>query len=121
MDNSKVTKQLLEVSPTKIPTIAAKNMNELGIPMQLVTMEVEDLVIFNGKLTGHAHINRVSSVHEVTHVNCSSFYGTENLLWSLNRMNDIVPNNYAKGQILLKGEDIIEASVCPEALISYAR
>jgi len=60
-------------------------------------MEVECLAIYIGKLTADAHNYLVSSDHKVTQVSCPTVYSQDNLLWSLNYLNDMVPNVHTKG------------------------
>jgi phosphate transport system ATP-binding protein len=66
---------------------------------------------YYGQFKALGNIDLDIPAHQITAIIGPSGCGKSTLLRSINRMNDVVPNTHAEGQILLNGDNILGAGV----------
>jgi phosphate transport system ATP-binding protein len=80
------------------------------------TVEITNLDLFYGKFHAVKDVNLKVPGNRVTAFIGSSGCGKSTVLRSINRMHELVPGAYAKGQVVVDGEDVYGANVDPVAV-----
>ena len=85
--------------------------SELGSSAGTSAIQIRDLNFYYGK--GHAlkHVNLAVPANAVTAIIGPSGCGKSTLLRTINRIYELYPEQYAEGQILIDGENILDRSV----------
>ena len=76
-------------------------------------IEIKDLDIYYGKFHAVKSVNMTIEPRAVTAFIGSSGCGKSTVLRSLNRMHEVIPGAYVKGEVLLDGENIYGPKIDP--------
>lgn len=97
-------------TPLSIPIAVAKN-TEGASTSEDNKIEFRDYSFYYGRFKALGNIGMNVLINRITAIIGPSGCGKSTLLRSINRMNDLVPNVHAEGQILLNGENTIGPGV----------
>jgi phosphate transport system ATP-binding protein len=94
-----------------VPSRSAPVAEGHAPPMQTIALDA-----FFGRHHAVQDINLSFPEHTVTAIIGPSGCGKSTLIRTLNRMHELVPNAYAKGEVLLRGQDIYGRGADPVAI-----
>jgi len=101
---------LVETTPTSPPAPALTRPGEspTSPPPKI---EIRDLDVYYGQFRAVRDVNLDVAANRVTAIIGPSGCGKSTVLRTLNRMNDLVDNARATGQVILDGEDILSTQI----------
>ncbi|MCM8711559.1 phosphate ABC transporter ATP-binding protein PstB [Clostridium sp. SYSU_GA19001] len=74
-------------------------------------LEIKNLNFYYGRVQALKEINIKIEPYKITALIGPSGCGKSTFLRTLNRMNDLIPNTHAEGEILLEGENILSKEI----------
>jgi len=100
----------VETTPTSAPAPALARPGEspTSPPPKI---EIRDLDVYYGQFRAVRDVNLDVAANRVTAIIGPSGCGKSTVLRTLNRMNDLVDNARATGQVILDGEDILSTQI----------
>jgi len=76
-------------------------------------LQIKDLNVYYGNFRAVKHVNLDIQRNKITAIIGSSGCGKSTMLRSINRMNELIPNTRMEGDILYRGENILDAKMDP--------
>jgi len=98
---------------TQIGPMQGKIMSTDSAPENNVVLETRNLDIFYGDFLAVTGVNIKIPRHKITAIIGPSGCGKTTLLRAFNRMNELVPGTYIRGEVVFDGQNLYEKTVDP--------
>lgn len=87
-------------------------MNDIS-PTDPFAIQIKDLNVYYGSFRAVKHVNLDIQRNKITAIIGSSGCGKSTMLRSINRMNELIPTTRMEGEILYRGENILDPQIDP--------
>jgi phosphate transport system ATP-binding protein len=101
----------LEKAVRTVPQLQVKSAMAEVLGDLEMKMEMNDLSVYYGEFRALASVSLHVPTNRITAIIGPSGCGKSTLLRSFNRMNDLTPNAWTQGEVLLDGQDIFAPGV----------